>query len=265
MTERSSCSTWSAGEGWQWRFRPICAALIAVSLGAGKNHGREPARNGLEGCILVHTTTAQSIGTATCRSTNALHVSQDNGLTFSQRSILPFDVQGPATGPWLLCGLSPMLNDEKHLDYATSDDSGCTWSAVQTAFMAKKIRNPQMAAFKDAFVLHGAVATKARGGITSSSIPRMMEWLGHRPLMGEAGVRLLQQPDRQEPAHSRGERKRLRGTHDNVLRCDSEVGAALIRRANLVHRKALRKDHRVPLLDGDLQEGTHRPKCQDGR
>ena len=55
------------------------------------------------------------------------------------------------------------INDERHLDYATSADGGCTWSTVQKAFMAKKIRNPQMAAFKDGFVLHGRSGNKGEG------------------------------------------------------------------------------------------------------
>ncbi len=55
------------------------------------------------------------------------------------------------------------IDDEENLDYVTSNDGGCTWSAVQTSFMAKQIRNPQMVAFKEGFVLHGRSGNKGAG------------------------------------------------------------------------------------------------------
>jgi hypothetical protein len=99
----------------------------------------------------------------------ALHVSEDNGLTFSRRSILPLDVQRRGYGTMATLHDGRLIayvynnDDEKHLDYLTSDDGGRTWSAVQKAFMAKKIRNPQMAAFKDGFVLHGRSGNEGEG------------------------------------------------------------------------------------------------------
>ena len=47
--------------------------------------------------------------------------------------------------------------------YVISHDDGHTWSALKTAFMAKQMRNPQMVAFKDGFVLHGRSGNKGVG------------------------------------------------------------------------------------------------------
>ncbi len=99
----------------------------------------------------------------------ALYVSTDQGYTFSRRSVLPFDIEGRGYGAMAILRDGSLiayvynLADEKHLDYAISDDGGHTWGVVQTAFMAKKIRNPQMAAFKDGFVLHGRSGNKGEG------------------------------------------------------------------------------------------------------
>ena len=46
-----------------------------------------------------------------------------------------------------------------------SRDAGQTWGEPQTAFFAKQIRNPQMAAFKDSFVMHGRSGSKGEDDI----------------------------------------------------------------------------------------------------
>lgn len=91
----------------------------------------------------------------------ALYVSDDNGHTFSRRSVLPFEIQGRGYGTMAILpdgGLIAYvysIHDEKHLDYVISHDHGHTWSDGRTAFFAKRIRNPQMAALKGGYVLHG--------------------------------------------------------------------------------------------------------------
>ena len=96
----------------------------------------------------------------------ALYVSEDNGGTFSRRSVLPFDAQGRGYGAMAVLPDDSLIAyvyniaDEKHLDYVISGDGGHTWSGVHTAFMAKQIRNPQMAAFKGGYVLHGRSGSK---------------------------------------------------------------------------------------------------------
>ena len=98
----------------------------------------------------------------------ALHVSLDNGRTFFRRSVLPFDI-GRGYGTMAILPDGSLIvyvyntEDEKNLDYVTSHDGGCTWSSMQTSFMAKQIRNPQMVAFKEGFVLHGRSGNKGAG------------------------------------------------------------------------------------------------------
>jgi hypothetical protein len=98
-----------------------------------------------------------------------LYVSLDHGHTFSRRSVLPFDIEGRGYGTMAILSDGSLIvyvyniEDEKNLDYVTSQDDGCTWSEVRTAFMAKQIRNPQMAVFKGGYVLHGRSGNKGVG------------------------------------------------------------------------------------------------------
>ncbi|MFO7957459.1 MAG: sialidase family protein [Candidatus Brocadiia bacterium] len=90
-----------------------------------------------------------------------LYASTDGGETFSPRSALPFDTEGRGYGTMAVLPDDSLIAcvyniaDEKHLDYVVSRDGGYTWSEVGTAFFGRRIRNPQMTAFKDGFVLHG--------------------------------------------------------------------------------------------------------------
>jgi hypothetical protein len=90
---------------------------------------------------------------------HVLYASTDNGKAFVKRSRLPFEGRNYGALAVLSDGglIAYVYNsdDEQRLDYAVSHDKGSSWSESQTAFFAKKIRNPQMAAFKDGFVLHG--------------------------------------------------------------------------------------------------------------
>ena len=90
-----------------------------------------------------------------------LYVSTDNGHTFSRRSVLPFEFEQRGYGTMAILPDGSLIAyvynraDEKHLDYVISQDAGHTWSDVHTSFMAKQIRNPQMAGFNGGYVLHG--------------------------------------------------------------------------------------------------------------
>jgi hypothetical protein len=90
-----------------------------------------------------------------------LYVSTDNGEIFSKRSELPFNTRGRGYGTMKLLSDNRIIayiynhDDEQHLDYVISDDFGHTWSAVNTAYFEKKIRNPQMAAIDDCYFMHG--------------------------------------------------------------------------------------------------------------
>lgn len=90
---------------------------------------------------------------------HVLYTSTDNGKTFVKRSQLPF--KGRVYGALAVIGNGQLIayvynaEDEQRLDYAISQDDGKSWGESQTAFFAKKIRNPQIAAFKGCYIMHG--------------------------------------------------------------------------------------------------------------
>ena len=128
----------------------------------------------------------------------ALHASEDNGLTFTRRSILPFDVIGRGYGTMetlpdgRLIACVYNIDDENNLDYVTSDDGGRSWSTVQTTFMAKKIRNPQMVRFREGYVLHGRSGEKKGKGARNFALYTSRDGInwddGRFMRMGEAGA-----------------------------------------------------------------------------
>ncbi len=90
-----------------------------------------------------------------------LYVSTDNGETFQLRSGLPFEETN-----WYgtmgviergrLVAYSYRGADEQNIQYTVSEDDGYTWSPVETTFLAKSIRNPQLSAkLGDIYLLHG--------------------------------------------------------------------------------------------------------------
>ncbi len=95
-----------------------------------------------------------------------LYVSEDGGRSFSLRSTLPFDTEGRGYGTMALLPDGSLIayvyniNDEKNLDYVVSADEGRTWSEPATSFFERQIRNPQMTAFRDGYVLHGRSGSK---------------------------------------------------------------------------------------------------------
>ncbi|MCD2184777.1 sialidase family protein [Rhizobium sp. GN54] len=90
-----------------------------------------------------------------------LYASHDDGATFTEVSDLPFNTLGRGYGT--LCALNDgrliayvyHKRDEEYLDYCISSDKGLSWSAPQKSRFAKRIRNPQMIAFKGGYFLHG--------------------------------------------------------------------------------------------------------------
>ena len=96
----------------------------------------------------------------------SLYVSEDQGRTFACRSVLPFEIMQRGYGALAVLpdgGLIAYVynqTDEKNLDYAVSHDAGRTWGEPKTSYFAKQIRNPQIAAFKGVYVLHGRSGSK---------------------------------------------------------------------------------------------------------
>ena len=98
---------------------------------------------------------------------HSLWVSDNNGESFSQRSVLPFDgaryYETAAvldngdiivyTYPW---SVPREEIDEFNLEYVISKDGGFTWSEVKTTYFAKALRNPQMSEkIGDYYFIHG--------------------------------------------------------------------------------------------------------------
>jgi len=96
----------------------------------------------------------------------SLYVSEDGGQSFDRRSILPFQFLKRGYGALTFLTDGVLIAyvyselDEKHLEYAISRDQGRTWEPVKQACFAKQIRNPQIAAFKGGYVLHGRSGSK---------------------------------------------------------------------------------------------------------
>jgi hypothetical protein len=90
-----------------------------------------------------------------------MHVSLDEGHTFSKRSDLPFNTRGRGYGTMGVLESGAIIvfiynvANERELDYVISDDDGQRWSEVKTAHFAKKIRNPQFISFNGRFFMHG--------------------------------------------------------------------------------------------------------------
>ena len=126
----------------------------------------------------------------------ALYASDDAGETFTRRAELPFETDRRGYGALqvladdTLAAYVYQLDDEHHLAYATSEDRGHSWSAVDTVTLAKKIRNPQLTRFKDRYLLHGRSGSYgyASGHFVCYTSPDGLEWdAGTYLRMQEAG------------------------------------------------------------------------------
>lgn len=93
-----------------------------------------------------------------------LYTSEDNGASFTERSVIPFDT--------LRRGYCAMIFDENdvlhayayneasemQLDHAISHDEGKNWTVLSPCHLEKGIRNPQIGFVDGVFVLHGRAA-----------------------------------------------------------------------------------------------------------
>lgn len=90
-----------------------------------------------------------------------IYTSTDNGKTFSERSVIPFDTKGRGYSAMIfdeenvLHAYAYNVNAEQELDHAISCDFGKTWTLLPPCHLEKGIRNPQIALIDDVFVLHG--------------------------------------------------------------------------------------------------------------
>jgi len=90
-----------------------------------------------------------------------IYVSYDNGLTFTEHSIVPFDTLRRGYGSLLfdkqgrLHAYAYNEGDERHMDHAISCDNGKTWTVLEPCYLDKAIRNPQTALLDGVYLLHG--------------------------------------------------------------------------------------------------------------
>ncbi len=108
----------------------------------------------------------------------SLWVSGDNGESFRQKSILPFEQLQGISGYRSDLGYSTATvlddgriivyayqgEDENNLPYVLSEDGGKTWSEIKRAHFAKRLRNPQISEkIGDFYFIHGRSGMSGEG------------------------------------------------------------------------------------------------------
>ena len=113
--------------------------------------------------------------------------SNDNGKTFAELCIVPFEstkgrfygaMQFDINGNLFVYAYNE--NCETELDYAVSEDGGKTWSKTGSCYLAKKIRNPQVAVLDKQFILHGREAGGINAFVLYTSADGIVWDEGHR-------------------------------------------------------------------------------------
>ena len=102
----------------------------------------------------------------------SLWVSEDNGESFRQKSVLPFEeLSGSlwySTATVLEDGriivYAYQRDDEHNLPYVLSEDGGRTWADIKRARFAKRLRNPQISdKIGDFYFIHGRSGMSGEG------------------------------------------------------------------------------------------------------
>ncbi|MBR6791209.1 MAG: exo-alpha-sialidase [Oscillospiraceae bacterium] len=90
-----------------------------------------------------------------------LYKSTDNGLSFEEVSVIPFDTLRRGYGSILfddagvLHAYAYNESAEREMDHAISTDCGVTWTVCAPCYLAEGIRNPQTALIDGVYILHG--------------------------------------------------------------------------------------------------------------
>ncbi len=90
-----------------------------------------------------------------------LYASFDNGLTFEEVSVLPITANFRGYGSMVfdnegrLHAYAYNMSSETEMDHAVSTDNGRTWTLEKPCYLAKKIRNPQVALIDGVYIAHG--------------------------------------------------------------------------------------------------------------
>ena len=124
-----------------------------------------------------------------------LLISRDNGRTFSERSVVPFDTDGRGYGSLMLAPDGRMIayaynsRNEYELDCCISRDDGLTWEQPSHCHVAKRIRNPQTAYLNGVYFLHG------RSGVTPELPINFVLYTSPDGLNWDGGVYLRVTPE----------------------------------------------------------------------
>ena len=113
--------------------------------------------------------------------------SHDNGKTFEELCVVPFEstkgrfygtMQFDTNGNLIVYAYN--YNCETEMDYAISCDGGKTWDKTGVCYLAKKIRNPQVAILDGQFILHGREAVDINAFVLYTSEDGIVWDEGHR-------------------------------------------------------------------------------------
>lgn len=127
--------------------------------------------------LFVHDNTVCAVfmggGDNYCPGPYSLYCSEDNGETWSRRSILPFSTENYYCTAGVLDNGDFIVysypyrkkeTNEYDLHYCISSDKGYTWSEVRTTHFAKKLRNPQLSEKIGGFYfMHGRSGSYGEG------------------------------------------------------------------------------------------------------
>ena len=103
-----------------------------------------------------------------------LYKSTDNGVTFEEVSVVPFNTLDRAYGTMLLDQQGVLhvfvynRKDEFVIDHAISKDMGKTWEILDMVPVNEGIRNPQLAYIDGVYVMHGR--SWCKGGIAGENL-----------------------------------------------------------------------------------------------
>lgn len=103
-----------------------------------------------------------------------IYKSEDNGKTFYELGVVPFDTLGRGYGA-MLFDENEILHiyvynseNETEIDHAISRDFGKSWEICPNCYVALGVRNPQIARLNGVFLLHGR-GCKASGLVLYTS------------------------------------------------------------------------------------------------
>ncbi len=114
-----------------------------------------------------------------------LYVSLDNGKSFEERSVVPFNVIGRSyctmffDSDGLLHAYAYNGKTECDFDHAVSRDNGVTWEVTEPCYLNYGIRNPQINCVNGVYILHGRAGqdrTKYKNGFVFYTSEDAVHW-----------------------------------------------------------------------------------------